>query len=224
MKSPSLLLPRSIILALVFLLLSVAAVQSKAVDYSTMSKTELQNTIASLELGFGSYVIGKVLTAEQLAVAEKNPIEKAYAGMRNFKDGEVFVTVDKESNVVIVLHKRNKKANKNDFKVMISDLMMQYGEPTAEAHGKTIYWNYNEDGVISEELYRTVKSQGDLAKLTVLATVKFSSTENVETMTDMIQMMDKKNQQGEAVKKADISSDNYVMIQSDLLSRKYLKQ
>ena len=195
---------------------------SQVVDYNALSKTELQERIVALELGFGSYVIGKALTADQLENAAKDNDYKAYPGTVKFKDGDIYVIADTQSNVVIAVYKRNKKANKNDFKHTISELMMSYGEPTAEAHGKTIYWNYGEDGLITEELYRTVKSQGQLETLTVLATVKFTSSENVETMTDMIEMMDKKNQQGEAVKKADVTSDNYVMIQSDLLTKRYL--
>ena len=131
--------------------------------------------------------------------------------------------IDAQSNVVIAVYKRNKKANKNDFKVMISGLMLQYGEPTTEAHGKTIYWNYGEDGFITEELYRTVKSQGQLESLVVLATVKFTSSENVATMTDMIDAMDKRNKEKE-LKKEDVTSDQYLMVQSDLLTQKYMEK
>ncbi len=217
-------MPYKILLLLGFLLvLTCGTGISQTVDYNALSKTELQNKIAALELGFEGYVIGKALSDDQLAVAENDNAYKAYPGTMKFKDGDIFVIVDKQSNVVIAVYKRNKKADKNDFKVMISDLMMQYGEPTTEAHGKTIYWNFGEDGLISEELYRTVKSQGKLETLIVLATVKFSSSENVETMTDMIEKMDKRNEAGEEVQNADVTSDNYLMIQSDLLTKKYMK-
>ena len=196
----------------------------QAVDYKALSKVELQNRIADFGLGLGSYVIGKKITEGQQAILEKNNAYKAYPGTVKFKDGDIFVIVDKESKVVIAVYTRNKKATKEDFKNTIGQLMMQYGEPTAEAHGKTIYWSYGTDGLITEELYRSVKAQGKLEKLRVLATVKFTSSENMATVTDMIDMMDKKNQQGEAVKKADITSDNYVMIQSDLLTQRYLKK
>ena len=196
---------------------------SQTVDYSALSKAELQNKIVSFELGFDAYVIGRVLTTEQLTIAEKNNDDKAYPGTIKFKDGDLFVIADKKSNVVIALYKRNRKADKNDFKIMISELMLQYGEPTTEAHGKTIYWNYGADGLISEELYRTVKSQGQLETLIVLATVKFSSSENVETITNIIDMMEKKKA-GEEVKEADVTSDNYLMIQSDILSKKYMEK
>lgn len=214
---------KSILLAVSLVLFGYGSGVCQAVDYNKMSKIELQDTIASLGLGFDSYVIGKKITAAQQEVLAKDNGYKTYPGTVKFKDGEIFVIVDKKSNVVIALYTRNKKADKNDFKVTISGLMMQYGEPTAEAHGKTIYWNYGTDGLISEELYRTVKSQGQLETLTILATIKFSSSENVATMTDMIDAMEKKKE-GAKVKATDVTSDNYVMIQSDLLSKKYMEK
>jgi hypothetical protein len=211
-----------LVLSAVFLLCGAGVTQT--VNYAQLSKEELQKKIATFELGFDSYIVGKVLTDEQQAIAQKDNNYKAYPGTIKFKINDMFIIADIESQVVIAVYKRNKKANKNDFKIMISELMLQYGEPTAEAHGTAIYWNYGADGLIGEELYRTAKSQGKLNTLAVLATVKFSSSKNVETMTSMIEMMDEKNQQGEDVKKADITSDNYVMIQSDLLTKKYMKK
>ncbi len=194
-----------------------------AVDYKAMSKEDLQKKVASFSLGLDSYIVGKSLNTTQLETAKKDKDYKAYPGTVKFKDGDVFVIIDEKTNVVIAVYKRNKKANKNDFKVTISELMMQYGEPTTEAHGKTIYWNYGEDGFISEDLYRSVKSQGLLETLVILATVKFTSSENVATMTELIDKMDKKKE-GEEVKKEDVTTDNYVMIQSDILTKKYMEK
>jgi len=212
----------ALFLAFFLIIVSCGAGFCKAVDYNALSKIELQDRVAAFELGLGDYIVGKKINADQLEILKKDHNYKAYAGTVKFKDGDIFVIVDKDSKVVIAVYQRNEKANKEDFKNTISQLMMEYGEPTAEAHGKTIYWNYGEDGLISEELLRTATAQGKLETLPVLATIKFTSTENIATVTDMIDMMDKKNQQGEAVKKADVSSDNYVMIQSDLLTKKYL--
>ncbi len=214
---------KNIFFAVVLVLFVCSTGTCKAVDYNAMSKAELQKKIASFGLGFDSYVIGKKLSAAQLEISEKDNDYKAYPGTMKFKDGDFFVIADKESDVVIAVYKRNKKADKNDFKVTISDLMMQYGEPTTEAHGKTIYWNYGEDGFITEELYRSVKSQGQLETLVILATVKFTSSEKVATMTELIDKMEKK-QEGEEVKKEDATSDNYVMIQSDILTKKYMEK
>jgi len=212
------------LLLTLFLVLFVSGVSTcLAVDYKEMSKEDLQAKIAAFGLGLDSYIIGGKLTATQLETSQKDNDYKAYPGTVKFKDGDVFVIADKQSHAVIAVYKRNKTANKNDFKVMISGLMLQYGEPTTEAHGKTIYWNYGEDGFITEELYRTVKSQGQLESLIVLATVKFTSSENVATMTDMIDAMDKRNKEKD-VKKEDVTSDQYMMIQSDLLTQKYMEK
>lgn len=208
-------------LASVLFLVSAAPIQSKTVDYSAMSKTELQKVVAGFELGFDSYVIGKALTKEQQQIAKKDGAYKSYPGTVKFKDHDLFVIIDEKTNVVIALYKRNKKATQDDFKATVGNLMMQYGEPTAEAHGKSIYWNFGSDGLISEELYRSVKAEGMLNTLTILATVKFSSSENVDTMSTMIKKME---EDGKLEKSEEERlSDNYVMIQSDMLTRKYLK-
>ncbi len=222
MKSPSLLLTRSILLALVFFLVSVATIQSKTVDYSAMTKTELQSIIAGLELGFDSYVIGRVLTKEQQEIAKKDDAYKSVPGTVKFKDNGLFVIADDTTHVVLAVYKRNKTATQDDFKATVGTLMMQYGEPTAEAHGKIIYWSYGADGLISEDLYRSAKAEGMLDKLIILATVKFSSSENVDTMTTMIEKMEEDGTLEKSEK--ELMSDNYVMIQSDMLSKKYLKQ
>ncbi len=188
----------------------------QTVDYSTLSITELQKKIASFKLGFGSYVVGEKLSVEQQAVAQKNANYKSYPGTIKFNDQGIFVIADQETQVVIAIYKRNKEVVKEDFKKMVGDLMFRFGEPTAEAHGKTIYWNYGPDGLISEELYRTAKGAGKLETLIVLATVKFNSSQNVDVLA---MDMQKKGQEEE---KTEVTSDNYVMIQSDMLSKKYM--
>ncbi len=214
---------KSLFLALFLIFFVCGAATSQTVDYKKMSKADLQKRIAVFGLGLDSYVVGEELNSAQLEISKKDRNYKAYKGTIKFKDGDVFVIMDEQSHVIIAVYKRNKKANKNDFKVMISGLMLQYGEPTTEAHGKTIYWNYGEDGFITEELYRTVKSQGQLENLVILATVKFTSSENVATMTDMIDAMDKRNKEKD-LKKEDVTSDQYLMVQSDLLTQKYIEK
>jgi len=207
-------------IVLALLLLTVSYSSAKNIDYKAMSKAELQDVVAALELGFDNYIVGRVLTEEQKMIAKKNNDYKAYPGTVKFKDGEYFVIADTETDAVIAVYTRNTKATKQDYKATVGNLMLQYGEPTAEAHGKTIYWNFGPDGMISEELYRTVKGEGKLETLVVLATVKFSSSEYADTMTDLIKKMEEDGKIKQSEKET--SSDNYIMIQSDLLTRKYL--
>lgn len=220
MKNPITLKWKSALLILFAVILSCAAGtgQGQAMDYEAMSITELQNKIAQLELGLGKYIVGKALTEEQQAVAEKDSAYKSYPGTIKFKDKDIFVIADQQTKVVIALYVRNRQATQDDFKAMIGELMLRFGEPTAEAHGKTIYWNYSADGLISEELYRSVKDKGLLDTLGVLATIKFSSSQNVDVL-----FLKGKEEKPEGEKKA-VSSDTYVMIQSDILSRKYMEQ
>lgn len=186
---------------------------SQPTDYNAMSRKELQEKIATLGLGFDDFIIGKALTEKQQKTAAVSEKLKAYPGTSKFKVGETFVISDEKSNVVIAVYRRNQAADRNDFKATVGELMLLYGEPTAEAHGKTIYWNYGPDGLITEELYRTAKSQGRLDTLQVLATIKFSSLQNMETVSA-------KTEDDKSAEK--VSSDNYVMIQSDILSKKYM--
>lgn len=210
---------RLLLLVVCGLTITAGAVPAFAVDYKAMTIEELQKKIATFEIGLGPYVIGKKLTDAQRKIASANNQFKAYPGTIKFKDGEIFVIIDKDSNVVIATYTRNKKAKHEEFKATIGELMLIYGEPTAEAHGKTIYWNYGPDGLISEELYRTAKNSGRLDTLNVLATVKFSSSQHADVMSELGK---KKEEKGTEKALQEVFSDNYVMIQSDLLSMKYM--
>ncbi len=205
-----------VVLALFLVFMALGNGIGQTVDYATMSRAELQKKIATLDLGLDTYIIGKALTKGQQAVAEKSSAYKSYPGTMKFKDKDTFVIIDQETKVVIALYVRNEQAKKEDFRAMVGELMMRFGEPTAEAHGKIIYWNYGPDGLISEELYRTVKGEGLLDSLAVLATVKFSSSQNVDVMS--LNTEGKKQDE----EKTDVTSDNYVMIQSDVLTKKYM--
>lgn len=205
-----------LILALALVWLSAGSGTCQTGGYETMSRTELQEKIAALDLGLDTYVLGKALTEEQLIAAEKDSAYTSYPGTLKFKDKDTFVIVDEETKVVIALYVRNREARREDFKAMVGELMLLFGEPTAEAHGKNIYWNYAATGLIPEELYRTAKKEGMLHSLGVLATVKFSSSQNVDTLTTL------GKEQKSAEKGVEVTSDNYVMIQSDILSKKYL--
>lgn len=198
---------------------AIATGTGLTVNYGGMSITELQNKIATLGLGLGTYVVGKKMTPEQQAVAEKSSDYKSYPGTVKFKDQDIFVIADQETKVVIALYVRNKQATQDDFKAMVGGLMMRFGEPTVEAHGKTIYWNYAADGLLSEELYRSVKEKGLLETLGVLATVKFSSSQNLDEL--FLKEKEEKDKKLDN-EKVQVTSDNYVMIQSDVLTRKYM--
>jgi len=207
-----------IVFALFFVLICSGIGHST--DFSLMSKEQLQKQIAALELGLEDYIVGKKLTDDQQKLSTKDADYKAYPGTVKFKDKGIFVIADRETNVVIALYSRNKRADEKEYKAMVGSLMMQFGEPTTMAHGKSIYWNYGQDGLISEELYQTVKEKKQLESLAVLATVKFSSSRELDALS--VEKGEPKKEEAKEDEKTHAVSDNYVMIQSDVLSKMYM--
>jgi len=132
----------------------------------------LEKKVASLQLGFNDYYIAHTLNGEQKERAKKYLLEKSYPGTYTFTDGPVHILAVKENDMIIAVYQKNEEADKAALKQMIADLMMQFGDPTSEAHDQIIYWAYNEKGKISEDQYNDAKKDGGLR---VIATVKFKS-------------------------------------------------
>lgn len=142
--------------------------------YATEKTGNLASEVASLELGMNGYTIGTKLSAEQKKISSTHLLNDAYEGTYKFSDGELNIVVAQQDDTVLALYQRNEGAGVDQTRKMISGLMGMYGEPTAMAHDKLIYWAYNGAGKIPEESYENSRKEG--AKLEVLATVKFNST------------------------------------------------
>jgi len=134
--------------------------------------TDFQKKVSLLQLGFGEYYIAHKLTAEQKREGEKHLQEKSYPGTYTFTDERIHVLVEEKSDTILAVYLKNEEADKENLKQMIADLMMQFGNPTSEAHDQIIYWAYNEAGKISESQYAELKKDGNVP---VIATVKFKS-------------------------------------------------
>lgn len=132
----------------------------------------LQEKVSSLQLGLGEYYIAHKLTAEQKTKGEKKLQEKSYPGTYTFTDGGVHVLAEKYSDIILAVYLKNEESDKEQFKQMVADLMMLFGNPTSEAHDQIIYWAYSETGKISETRYADLKKEGNVP---IIATVKFKS-------------------------------------------------
>ncbi|MCL7489038.1 MAG: hypothetical protein M8357_12800 [Desulfobulbaceae bacterium] len=141
--------------------------------YATEGTADLASQVTALELGMNGYTIGAELTAEQKKIAAAHPLDNAFAGTYKFIDNELVVVVADANNTVLALYQRQEGADVAQARKMVSALMGQYGDPTAMAHDKLIYWAYKREGKISEEEYNQSKEKPE--KFSVLATVKFSS-------------------------------------------------
>ncbi len=151
------------------LFLSISALQAMA---ERADFTALEKEVAALQLGFGDYYIAHKLSVEQKKKAQKHLLEKSYPGTYTFIDDGINVLVAKENDTIIAIYLKNEEADKTQLKQMIADLMMQFGNPTSEAHDQIIYWAYDEKGKISEDEYADSKKDGEIQ---IVATVKFKS-------------------------------------------------
>lgn len=165
----------------------------------------LASEVAELELGFGDYVLGKALNIEQKEMARQNPIKKSLRGTYKFQDGETFVIAANNDDIVLGVYRHYPESTMEDLKKIIGGLMFEYGEPTATAHDKMIYWTYDKTGKIDQDTFEFQKGNGATKSL---ATIKFSSSELFS---------------GEAKEDAPPISA-YLMITSDPLSQLFLAQ
>jgi len=132
----------------------------------------LEKKVALLRLGFGDYFVAHKLSAQQKEKSKGHLLEKSYPGTYTFVDNEVYVLTAEKDDTIIALYLKNEEADKAQLKQMVADLMMQFGDPTSEAHDQIIYWAYSEKGKISADNYNNEKKNGEMG---IIATVKFKS-------------------------------------------------
>ena len=130
--------------------------------------------VAKLELGFGEYVLGKPLSESQKSAALQNPIKKSLQGTYKFLDDGIYVIAANDNDIVLGVYKDYPDTSMEKIKKMVGNLMFEYGEPTASAHDKMIYWTYDENGKIGQDDFDSSKDSGGAESL---ATIKFSSSE-----------------------------------------------
>lgn len=146
------------------------AVQSPKVI--SLSDQKLTDAVAKLDLGFEQYRLGETLTKAQLEVAKTNPIKDNYQGTINFKDGKIGIVADVGNKSILALYLTEEKADQEKIKNMLGTLMATFGQPTTMAHNKIVYWAFNEQGLIPEEIHQKARK---IDELNIIATVKFSS-------------------------------------------------
>ena len=134
----------------------------------------LLEKVKNLKIGLNGYFIGNRLNKIQLKTLKKNKSKKSYTNTIKFKDKELYITVS-ENFTILGIYKRIVNGSFDDFKKTISFLMMKFGEPTVEAHDKTVYWLYNEKGKITDTTYQSLKNKNRFNEFKPLVMVKFNS-------------------------------------------------
>ena len=195
--------PLHIIAPAVLLMVLVFLLQT---GYSSEMTNNLAAKVASLELGMNDYTIGSKLTPVQKKIALENILKDAYEGTYKFKDGDLFVIAARNDNTILAIYQRNDEADMDKAKLMVSSLMLLYGEPTTMAHDKLIYWAYGGEGKISEETYNKLRDNSEA--MGILATVKFNSSFEITGENPV---------QGE-------TGTNYFIISSDPLTQEFISR
>ncbi len=170
--------------------------------------------VVSLQLGWNGYVIGKQLDGVQKKVAENNPLQGAYEGTYKFADADLHIVADLKTDRVLALYKQKKKADKQQLKAMVVELMGRFGEPTTMAHDKILYWAFNKHGSVSEEAFNKAKKVQQTTELAIIATVKLNS--------DMEITPDPEKVEGQVQQAEPAPGTIYFIITSDPLLRSFM--
>ena len=159
--------------------------------------------VSRLNLGFGSYILGRTLTDDQKEKARQTLIEKSLKGTYKFKDGEVHVVATRDADIILGVYKDYPEITRDEVKKLVGSLMFEYGEPTVVAHDKMIFWTYDKHGKINQDMYQLKREEGGAESL---ATVKFSSSQKLTSVGE----------------KDDAPISAYLMITSNPLSSLFL--
>ena len=135
---------------------------------------DLLDQVESLNISRQGYTLGKKLTKEQEATAQKHSVKAADHRTLKFKDGSLYVVTERTSGRVIVLYERYEAATREILKGVVGSLSIEFGDPTVLAHDKIIYWAFGPRGKLSREQYKEARKTD--GKLKILATVKLNSS------------------------------------------------
>ena len=175
MKTASILFFAAIVSAVI---LSVGAACTCSAD----EFADLSNRVEKLNIRRNDYTLGKVLTDEQKQTARRNSQKKAVPGTYKFKDNDLYVVADKDTDRVLILYERYEPASAKKIRDLVGALFFDFGDPTVMAHDKTIFWVFDEKGKISEEQYREAKATKKPLK--TLVTVKLDSSHKIMDSSD----------------------------------------
>lgn len=141
---------------------------------------ELIRDLQKLNLGKNEYKLGFPLTSAQLKTARENALPQTVEGTFRFKDGDLQVVAETDTNLVILISEYHDNWKKGAIKKLISEFTLEYGLPTTTAHGQTIYWFFSADGeLLDEDNYRKYVEMA--GKNAVIAAIKLKTSSFLES-------------------------------------------
>ncbi len=136
-------------------------------------KGDLFASVELLNIQCQGYTLCGPLSKEQHAYALKH-LEKADSPkVYRFRDKDLNIVADLETNRVLVIFKQFEKIDQEKIRDLVGDMFMIFGDPTLSAHDEIVYWAWGSKGKISADHYKLAKEKKK--KLNILATVKLSS-------------------------------------------------
>lgn len=129
-------------------------------SFGFSAQMNISDKVASLKIGLGGYIVGQKLTDSQKKIAKANNIIKVVPGTYKFKDKDIFVVASKADDRAIVIYKSYTKVDKKKIHSLLGSAIMDFGDPTAMAHDKLVYWSYTSEGKkISEDELKAYKDE-----------------------------------------------------------------
>ena len=168
------------IFSTLLLIISIGFFAFAEAETKNCDAKKVVEAVKALQLEYKGYTLGDQIDYKQMARLKKNQAKDSYPGTDKFMDGDLIIVADKENHIIVAISKRVKDASSKQLKELVNEMMLLFGEPTAVAHEKIIYWAYGKKGKISDETYNKAKDTG---KLEVLATVKLNSDKEIFKVT-----------------------------------------
>ena len=158
--------------------------------------------LEKLRIGIGKYFIAQQLTQKDIAQLKSIPTN--VKGTLKFADGDLNLVVRKRDNRIIIIYQRFMDSTRDKLQKTISQLIIDFGEPTVISHEKIIYWAFNKKRIITQDEFQEFKDkltkpgatgnkkvalkdflkqqqkvQDKDVKLNAIATVKLNSDKNI---------------------------------------------
>ncbi|OCC14253.1 hypothetical protein DBT_2325 [Dissulfuribacter thermophilus] len=201
---------RSLALSVCLILVSVSIVwagESRIPD-------SLIKDIQKLDLGRAGYRLCYPLSEEQLRKAEEQSLPPTAEGTFRFKDGDLQIVAEKDSNLVILISEYHKVWSRKAIKDLVGSFTLGYGFPTTTAHGQTLYWFFSADGeLLDENNYKDYITQNGNGS--VIATIKVQTTSFLRSERD--------KGKGDGVSSDEPDSGYYLIYSSPILEM-FVKQ
>jgi hypothetical protein len=142
---------------------------------------DLFEDIEKLNKGIDGYILGKNLNIIQTELFKKNSVQSDNPNVVKFLDGEnLLIALNKTNLKVIAINKRFNQIDSNITKNLISKLIYEHSDPTVEVHEKIIYWIFDKNGNILNEI--DIKEWKDSLK-----------ANNQQTLVDAVKGVEIKN-------------------------------